>query len=72
MQNKAVRGALCYRRPFSDDIKTRFDAVAQRLFTHGLWVNPVNRPTLQSSFPGPISNLLDEQGLDYVYLTRLD
>lgn len=72
MLNKAVRGPLCYRRPFSDEIKARFEAIAQRLFTHGLWLNPANRPILQSSFPGNIATLFDEQALDYVYLTRLD
>jgi len=72
MLNRAVRGPLCYRRPFNEEIRARFDAVVERLFTHGLWLNPANRPTLQSSFPGNISALFDEQGLDYVYLTRLD
>lgn len=72
MQNRAVRGALCHRREFAAAYRDRFDAIVQRLFTHSLWLNPANRPTLQSSFAGDISRLFEEAGLDYIYLCRLD
>jgi len=72
MLNRAVRGALCHRREFTQEQRDRFDAIVERLFTHGLWLNPASRPTLQSSFPGDISKLFGEAGLDYIYLCRLE
>lgn len=62
---------LCYRGQFSDDITIRFTRIFERLFKHGIWANPANKETFRATTSGPISDLFQKEGLDYVYLTKL-
>ena len=69
--NKELQGPLCYRREFAPEIKERFDTIIERLFCHGLWINPDNQVVLRSIYDDQIEQLFRDKGLDYMYLTRL-
>ena len=56
---------LCYREQFSDDIKNRFAGIFERLFSHGIWANPIYRETFRATTSGPIAELFSKEGLDY-------
>jgi hypothetical protein len=71
MINKPIQGGLCYRRTFSLEIKERFAKINERLFTHGLWLNPNNRVILQSIYDDQITDLFNKEELNYIYLTKL-
>ena len=71
MINKPIEGVLCYRRTFSPEVKERFVRIVERLFTHGLWLNPSNRVILQSIYDDQITELFSKEELNYIYLTRL-
>jgi len=63
---------LCYREQFSDDIKKRFAGIFERLFSHGIWANPIYRETFRATTSGPIAELFTKEGLDYIYLVKLE
>jgi hypothetical protein len=62
---------LCYREPFSEDLKKRFARIFERLFGHGIWANPMNKEIFRATTSGPIAELFTKEGIDYIYLTKL-
>ena len=72
IENRAIRTPLCYAREFKPELQNRIDKITERLFTHGLWLNPENSTTLRSIYNEEIRKLFEKEKLDYVYLTRLD
>ena len=67
---KKLNRPICYREEFTQEEKERILAIMQRLFSHGLWLNPANRPILSSSFDSDIRKLFSEQGLDWIYCVK--
>lgn len=57
---------------FRPEIQNRIDKITERLFTHGLWLNPTNTPILRSIYDEEIRKLFEKEQLDYIHLTRLD
>lgn len=72
IENRAISTPLCYAREFKPEILNRIDKITERLFTHGLWLNPVYVITLRSIYDEDIRSLFEKEKLDYVYLTRMD
>ena len=71
LAGKKLEGPVCYRPKFTDEQETRIRSITERLFKHSLWLNPKHRPILSSSFDLDIRNLFREQGLDYVYCSKV-
>lgn len=69
---RALGDALCYREPFEEAIKKRFDMIFKRLFQHGVWSNPNYKDVFRSTTSAPIHELFQKEGLDYIYLTKLE
>lgn len=63
---------LCYREQFSEDLRKRFARIFERLFVHGIWANPMNREIFRSTTSGPIADLFQKEGIDYIYLAKLE
>jgi hypothetical protein len=71
LAGKKLQRPMCYRREFSEEEKKRVCSIVKRLFSHGLWLNPVNQQVLSSSFDLNIRNLFRDQGLDSIYCTKV-
>ena len=63
---------LCYREQFSEDLKKRFARIFERLFRHGIWANPMHKEIFRSTTSGPIADLFSKEGIDYIYLAKLE
>jgi len=72
IENRAIHVPICYNREFKPEIQNRIDKITERLFTHGLWLNPTNITILRSIYDEDIRKLFEKEGLDYIYLTKLD
>lgn len=72
MMGRASTGALCYREEFSFDVHQRFDCIFEKLAIHSVWLNPANDPIISGNSEKQVDELFQAQGLDWVYLTRLD
>jgi hypothetical protein len=72
IENRAIRTPICYGREFKPEIQNRIDKITERLFTHGLWLNPANVPILRSIYDEEIRKLFEKEELDYIHLTKLD
>ncbi|MBE9502039.1 MAG: hypothetical protein IMY87_06395 [Chloroflexi bacterium] len=71
LAGKKLEGPVCYRSKFSFEQEARIRSIIERLFKHGLWLNPENRPVLSSSFDLDIRNLFAKHGLDYVHCSKV-
>jgi len=71
LAGRKLNRPICYRAEFSQDEKDRISTIIHRLFSHTLWLNPANRPTLSSSFDSAIRNLFSDQGLDMIYCVKV-
>ena len=71
LAGKKLDRPICYRPEFSQEEKNRIASIVNRLFSHGLWLNPANRVTLSSSFDSDIRELFRNQGLDYIYCIKV-
>jgi hypothetical protein len=72
MKGKAMPGSLCYRKEFDADVKARFVAIIMRLFESPFWVVPSNQKDIASANKDSVvEELLNNNGIDYVYLTSL-
>lgn len=72
IENKAIRTPICYGREFKPEIQNRIDKITERLFTHGLWLNPANTTTLRSIYDEDIRKLFEKEEFDHIHLTKLD
>lgn len=70
LAGKKLDRPICYRAEFSQDEMGRISSIVNRLFLHGLWLNPANRMTLASSFDAEIRKLFSDQGLDMIYCVK--
>ena len=72
--DKAIgeKEALCYRERFDDAIEERFDRIFRRLIQHGVWAIPVYKETFRATTSKPIEELFQKEGLDYIYLTKIE
>jgi len=69
--SQAVEGALCYRKAFSAEELNRIDKITERLFKHGLWLNPSNVPILRSIYDEEIKNLFKTEKFDHMNLNSI-
>ena len=69
---RAIRGPLCYREPFTADMRLRLSRVFERLATHSVWLNPGAQQTIAGAYEKAVEDLFDNLGLDHIYLARLD
>ena len=53
MQGAKIYDALCYRKAFSPEIKSRFITIIKKLFDHPLWV----QETIQEEIAKTIEEL---------------
>ena len=70
LAGKKLNRPICYKAEFSQDEIDRISSIVNRLFSHGLWLNPANRPTLSSSFDSDIRKLFSDHGLDMIYCVQ--
>lgn len=72
MQGAKIYGALCYRKTFSPEIKSRFIAVIKKLFDYPLWVQEtIQNEIAKTNQDSIVTEIFKREGLDYIYLTKL-
>ena len=72
MNGKKMPGALCYRKVFDPNVKKRFSEIVKKLFEHPIWVKEAKQVEIaQSNNDATIGKLFENEGLDYIYLTKL-
>jgi len=71
-QGAKIYGALCYRKTFSQEIKSRFITIIKKLFDHPLWVQEtVQNEIAKTNQDSIVTEIFKREGLDYIYLTKL-
>jgi hypothetical protein len=72
MQGVKIYDALCYRKRFSPDIKSRFITIIKKLFEHPLWVQEaIQKEIAKTNQDSVVTEIFKREGLDYIYLTKL-
>lgn len=72
MLGAKIYGALCYRRTFSPETKSRFITIIKKLFEHPLWVQEtIQNEIAKTNVDSVVTDIFKREGLDYIYLTRL-
>ncbi|MBA7540675.1 hypothetical protein ES705_32974 [subsurface metagenome] len=72
MQRAKIYGALCYRKTFSPEIKSRFITVIKKLFDYPLWVQEtIQNEIAKTNQDSIVTEIFKREGLDYIYLTKL-
>lgn len=72
MQGTKIYGALCYRKTFSPEIRSRFIFIIKKLFDHPLWVQEtIQNEIAKTNQDSVVTEIFKREGLDYIYLTKL-
>ena len=72
MQGVKIYDALCYRKTFSPEIKSRFITIIKKLFEHPLWVQEgIQKEIAKTNQDSVVTEIFKREGLDYIYLTKL-
>ena len=72
MQGAKIYGALCYRKTFSSEIRSRFVFIIKKLFDHPLWVQEtIQNEIAKTNQDSVVTEIFKREGLDYIYLTKL-
>ena len=71
-QGRKIWGALCYRKIFSPEIKSKFIAIIKKLFGHPLWVQePIQNEIAKANQDPVVTEIFKRESLDYIYLVKL-
>jgi hypothetical protein len=71
MRGRKINDELCYAEEFSPQVKERFDQIAERLFTHPMWVHEnIQREIATANQDAVVGAIFEREGLDYIYLTK--
>ena len=72
MQRAKIYDALCYRKAFPPEIKSRFITIIKKLFEHPLWVQEtIQKEIAKTNQDSVVTEIFKREGLDYIYLTKL-
>jgi len=72
MQGAKIYGALCHRKTFSSEIRSRFIFIIKKLFDHPLWVQEtIQNEIAKTNQDSVVTEIFKREGLDYIYLTKL-
>lgn len=73
MRGRKINDELCYADEFSVQVRERFDQIAERLFTHPMWVHEnIQREIATANLDAVVGGIFEREGLDYIYLTRFN
>jgi len=71
-QGAKIYGAVCYRKTFSSETKSRFITIIKKLFEHPLWVQEtIQNEIAKTNQDSVVTQIFKREGLDYIYLTKL-
>jgi len=71
-QGVKIYGALCYRKPFSSEVRSRFISIIKKLFTHPLWVQEtIQNEIAKTNQDSVVTEIFKRENLDYIHLTKL-
>lgn len=71
-QGVKIYGALCYRKPFSSEVRSRFISIVKKLFTHPLWVQETIQDEIaKTNQDSVVTEIFKRENLDYIHLTKL-
>ena len=71
-QGAKIYGALCYRKTFSPEIKSRFITIIKKLFEHPLWVQEtIQNEIAKTNQDSVVTEIFKRENLDYIHLTKL-
>ena len=72
MQGAKIYGALCHRKTFSSEIRSRFIFIIKKLFDHPLWVQEtIQNEIAKTNHDSVVTEIFKREDLDYIYLIKL-
>lgn len=73
MAGRKLYSAICYQKRFSSEIRKRFSDIIKKLFDAPLWVKEdIQNEIAKTNQDSVVKEIFKREGLDYIYLTKID